>query len=309
VARRSLTVTTTERTSLKMPDKQTVAVLGAGGIMGFAMARNLARDGYVMRAWNRSREKAEPLAQDGAQIFDTPAQAAEGAGVILTMVADAPTVLDAMSGANGALSAPNAGDAVWLQMSTIGIEGTDRCADLARETGLVFFDAPVLGTKAPAEQGNLVVLASGPEEERDRVQPIFDVVGARTMWIGEAGAATRLKLAINTWVLTVLEGTAEVLALAEGLGLDPQLVLDAVKDGPLDVAYMQMKGKAMMAREFEPSFRLRLAAKDAGLVVDAVDLHGLDLPLVTAIRDRLEQGIDEHGEKDMAATYLTSAPR
>jgi 3-hydroxyisobutyrate dehydrogenase len=289
-----------------MATRQTVAVLGAGGLMGFAMARNLARDGYAIRAWNRSREKAEPLAQDGAEICDTPALAAEGADVILTMVADADAVIDAMSGERGALSARLADGAIWLQMSTIGIEGTDRCATLAAEHGLAFFDAPVLGTKAPAEQGTLVVLASGPEEGRDRVQPIFDVVGARTMWIGEAGTATRLKLAVNTWVLTVLEGTAEVLALAEGLGLDPQLVLDAVKDGPLDLGYMQMKGRAMMAREFEPSFRLRLAAKDAGLVVDAVDLHGLDLPLVTAIRDRLEQGIPEHGEKDMAATYLTS---
>jgi 3-hydroxyisobutyrate dehydrogenase len=291
-----------------MATKQTVAVLGAGGIMGFAMARNLARDGYAIRAWNRSREKAEPLTEDAAEIFDTPAQAAEGADVIITMVADADTVSDAMDGDGGALSGSPAADTIWLQMSTIGIEGTDRCAALAAERGIAFLDAPVLGTKAPAEQGNLVVLASGPGELRDRVQPIFDVVGARTMWVGDAGAATRLKLAVNTWVLTVLEGTAETLALAEGLGLDPQLVLDAVKDGPLDLGYMQMKGRAMLAREFEPSFRLRLAAKDAGLVADAVDVHGLDLPLVAAIRDRLVQGIEEHGEKDMAATYLTSAP-
>jgi 3-hydroxyisobutyrate dehydrogenase len=291
-----------------MATKQTVAVLGAGGIMGFAMAGNLARDGYAIRAWNRSREKAEPLSADGAEVLDTPAEAADGADVIITMVADADTVLDAIDGDGGALSAGRADDAIWLQMSTIGIDGTDRCAALAAERGIAFLDAPVLGTKAPAEQGKLVVLASGMDELRDRVQPIFDVVGARTMWVGEAGAATRLKLAVNTWVLTVLEGTAEVLALAEGLGLDPELVLDAVKDGPLDIGYMQMKGRAMMARQFEPSFRLRLAAKDAGLVADAVDLHGLDLPLVTAIRDRLEQGIEEHGDKDMAATYLTSAP-
>src|SRR6202020_2784817 len=196
-------VTTTERI-LRMADKQTVAVLGAGGLMGFAMARNLARDGYAVRAWNRSRDKAEPLAADGAEICDTPAQAAEDAGVILTMVADADTVIDAMSGEQGALAAQLADAAIWLQMSTIGIEGTDRCAALAAEHGLAFFDAPVLGTKAPAEQGALVVLASGPEEARDRVQPIFDVIGARTMWIGEAGTATRLKLAVNTWVLTVL---------------------------------------------------------------------------------------------------------
>ena len=291
-----------------MADKQTVAVLGAGGIMGFAMARNLAREGYAIRAWNRSREKAEPLTEDGAEILDTPEQAAKGADVILTMVADADTVLAVMEGDGGVLSAAGIGDAIWLQMSTIGIEGTERCAALAGERGIAFLDAPVLGTKAPAEQGNLVVLASGPGALRERAQPIFDVVGARTMWIGEAGAASRLKLAINAWILTVLEGTAETLAFAEGLGLDPQLVLDAVKDGPLDLGYLQMKGKAMMAREFEPSFRLRLAAKDAGLVEDAIDRHGLDLPMVSAIRRRLDEGVPEHGEKDMSATYLTSTP-
>jgi len=291
-----------------MADKQTVAVLGAGGIMGFAMARNLARDGYAIRAWNRSRDKAEPLAEDGAEIFDTPVQAAEGAAVIITMVADADAVIATMDGVGGALSASTIGDAVWLQMSTIGIEGTERCAAVAGERGIAFLDAPVLGTKAPAEQGKLVVLASGPADLRERVQPIFDVVGGRTMWIGEAGAASRLKLAVNAWILTVLEGTAETLAFAEGLGLDPQLVLDAVKDGPLDLGYLQMKGKAMMARDFEPSFRLRLAAKDAGLVDDAIERHGLDLPMVRTIRRRLDEGVAEHGEKDMSATYLTSTP-
>jgi len=291
-----------------MATKQTVAVLGAGGIMGFAMTRNLARDGYAIRAWNRSRDKADPLAGDGAEIFDTPAQAAEGADVILTMVADADAVIDAMDGDGGALSAAGTGEAIWLQMSTIGVEGTERCIALAGERGIAFLDAPVLGTKAPAEQGNLIVLGSGPADLRESVQPIFDCVGARTMWVGEAGAASKLKLAVNAWILTVLEGTAETLALAEGLGLDPQLVLDAVKDGPLDLGYLQMKGKAMMARDFAPSFRLRLAAKDAGLVEDAIERHGLDLPMVSAIRRRLDEGVPEHGEKDMSATYLTSTP-
>jgi 3-hydroxyisobutyrate dehydrogenase len=290
-----------------MADKQTVAVLGAGGIMGLAMARNLARDGYAIRAWNRSREKAEPLTDDGAELYDSPAQAADGADVIITMVADADAVLEAIDGGDGALSGTPAGDAIWLQMSTIGIEGTERCAALAAERGISFLDAPVLGTKAPAEQGKLIVLASGPAELRDRVQPIFDCVGARTMWVGEAGAASKLKLAVNAWILSVLEGTAETLALAEGLGLDPQLVLDAVKDGPLDLGYLQMKGRAMMARDFEPSFRLRLAAKDAGLVEDAIERHGLELPMVSAIRRRLDEAVPEHGEKDMSATYLTSA--
>lgn len=291
-----------------MASHETVAVLGAGGMMGYAMARNLARAGYGVRAWNRSPEKARPLAADGAQILESPAQAAQGADVILTMLADADAVLACMQGEDGALSAELAGEPVWLQMSTIGELGTGRCIELARDAGLEFVDAPVLGTKAPAEQGELVILASGPDRAQARVQPIFDVLGKRTMWVGGAGAGTRLKLATNSWILAVVEGGAETLALAEGLGLDPQLVLDAVEGGPLDLPYLRMKGKAIMQRDFEPSFRLKLAAKDASLVQEAAERHGLDLPLVRAIRARFDQAVPEHGDEDMSATYLTSAP-
>ncbi len=222
------------------------------------------------------------------------------------MLSDADAVLDVMDGPDGALADEPSQDVVWLQMSTIGIAGNDRCAELAERCGMTFVDAPVLGTKAPAEQGKLVVLASGPEDVRDRVDPIFDVVGARTMWLGEAGQGTRLKMAVNTWILAVVEGAAETLALAEGLGLDPTLVLDAVAGGPLDLPYLQMKGKAMIARDFEPSFRLALAAKDAGLVEEAAAETGLDLPLVTTIRRRLEDAVAEHGDKDLSATFLVS---
>lgn len=194
-------------------------------------------------------------------------------------------------------------------MSTIGEEGTERCRELASQHGIDFFDAPVLGTKQPAEQGKLVVLASGPEELRDRVQPLFDVVGRRTIWVGEAGLGTRLKLATNSWILAVVEGVAETLALAEGLDLDPRLVLEAVEGGPLDLPYLQMKGAAILERNFEPSFKLELAAKDAALVQTAAERRGLDLPLLDTIRARMEAGAEQHGDEDMSATYLTSAVR
>jgi 3-hydroxyisobutyrate dehydrogenase len=289
-----------------MTERDTIAVLGAGGTMGLAMARNLVRAGFGVRAYNRSPEKAEPLAEDGATLCTTPAEAARGATVLLTMLSDADAVLDVMEGPDGALAGEPSKDVVWLQMSTIGIAGSERCAELAERRGLTFVDAPVLGTKAPAEQGKLVVLASGPQAVRDRADPIFDVVGARTMWLGEAGQGTRLKIAVNTWILAVVEGAAETLALAEGLGLDPTLVLDAVAGGPLDLPYLQLNGKAMIARDFEPSFRLALAAKDAGLVEEAAADTGLDLPLVTTIRRRLEDAVAEHGDKDLSATFLLS---
>jgi 3-hydroxyisobutyrate dehydrogenase len=284
-----------------MAAEETVAVLGAGGTMGFAMAQNIARAGIPVRAWNRSGEKAAPLEQHGATVCDTPAEAAQGAGIVLTMLADTDAVLEAVPDALG-------GGALWLQMSTIGEAGTDRCRDLARERDVTFLDAPVLGTKGPAEEGKLIVLASGPESERRRVQPVFDAVGQKTMWIGEAGSGTRLKVVVNSWVLSVTEATAEMIALAQGLELDPSLILDAIEGGPLDLPYLRIKAKAILEHDFEPMFRLKLAAKDAGLIVESARRHGLEVPLFKVIHEQMTQAAKEHGDEDMSATYFASAP-
>jgi 3-hydroxyisobutyrate dehydrogenase len=292
-----------------MPDSQITAVLGAGGTMGAAMARNLLAAGIRVRAWNRTQEKAEPLADHGAEVLRTPAQAAEGASVILTMLSDADAVREAMDGEEGALAAGGDG-VIWLQMSTIGETGTGACAKLAREHDVVFIDAPVLGTKQPAEEGKLVVLASGPEEERVHVllEPIFAAVGQKTIWTGAAGTGTRLKLVANSWIVTLVEGAAETLALAEGLGVDPAMFFDAIDGGPLDLPYLRVKGRAMLERDFEPSFRLALAAKDSHLACEAAERNGLDLPLLQTIDQRLAQAVPEHGDEDLAATYWTSSP-
>ena len=286
-----------------MSDQTTVAVLGAGGTMGRPMARNLAQAGLDVRAWNRSPEKARPLESDGVQLLDSPAAAAQGADIVVTMLADTDAVLESVSPALGAAGA----DVLWLQMSTVGEEGIERCLALARERGVGILDAPVLGTKQPAEDGALVVLASGARELCERAQPVFDAVGSKTIWVGEAGAGTRLKLVANSWVLTVVEGTAETIALAEGLGVDPQLFFDTIEGGALDLPYLRLKGKAILAREFEPSFSLRLAAKDARLVHQAARARELELPLFAAIAQRMTEGSENHGEKDMSATYLTAA--
>ncbi len=233
------------------------------------------------------------------------------------MLADTEAVLGAVDGPDGAFgtaapaagSGPADGDGVlWLQMSTIGEAGTERCADLAGRRDVVLIDAPVLGTRQPADEGKLVVLASGPATVRNRVQPVFDAVGQKTIWVGEAGAGTRLKLVANNWVLTVTEGTAETLALAQGFGLDPRLFLEAIGGGTLDLPYLQIKSKAILDQDYTPSFRLALAAKDAALVAESAERHHLDVPLTGLLRDRLAEGAREHGDKDMAATYLTSAP-
>ena len=288
-----------------MPKQMTVAVLGAGGTMGLPMARNIARAGLSVRAWNRSPEKVRPLAEDGAHIADGPRAAVEGADVVITMLADAAAVLDVMGAAIDGVR----DGAIWLQTSTIGEAGIEACAELASGRGIELVDAPMLGTKAPAEQGKLVVLASGPEGLRDELAPVFDAIAQRTMWIGDAGAGTRLKVVVNSWIVTVVEGGAETIALAEGMGVDPALLFEALEGGALDLPYLRMKGEAIANRDFEPSFSLRLAAKDAGLVQESAARRDLDLPALDAIRRRLDEGVAEHGDDDMSATFLTSAPR
>jgi len=290
-------------------DRGSVAVLGAGGLMGQAMAANLARAGFDVRAWNRSAGKADPLVAHGARIAATPAEAAADAGVVLTMLADIHAVIAAMDVGTDRALAQMQPDAIWLQMSTIGENGTSECIQAARRAGVTFVDAPVLGSRQPAEQGKLTVLGSGPAEVRPRVQPILDVVGERTIWLGEAGAGSRLKLVVNAWVLTVVEAAAEIIALAESFRLDPRLLFDAIEGGGLDLPYLRMKGMAMIERNFTPAFRLALAAKDAALVDDAAKRHDLDLPMLKAISDRLAEGAKDHPDDDMTATYRIACKR
>jgi 3-hydroxyisobutyrate dehydrogenase len=290
-----------------MPDAQkpTVAILGTG-IMGAGMARSALRAGLAVRAWNRSPERAEPLGSDGAAVAESVAEAVDGAELIVTMLSDADAVLAV---AREALPAAGEG-ALWVQSSTIGLDGHERCAELATHHDVELVDAPVLGTKQPAEQGKLTVLASGADGARERCRPLFDAIGQRTLWLGQAGAGTRLKLVINTWLVSLVEGLGETMALADALGIEKRSFLEAIEGGPVDLPYAQLKGGMMIDRSFDPSFTLELAAKDARLVVEAAERCGVDLPLPRAIAERMREGIAAgHGEQDMAATYLTSLPR
>jgi 3-hydroxyisobutyrate dehydrogenase len=278
----------------------TVALLGTG-TMGAGMARNIAAAGLPLRVWNRTAEKARALADVGATVADTATDAVRGADVVLTMLFDADSVEATVTEARDGLSEGT----VWLQQSTVGVEGTERLAKLADELGLVYVDAPVLGTKKPAEDGALVVLASGPDSARETVQPILDAIGSTTTWLGEAGQGTRLKLVANSWVLTVIEGIAEALTLATALGVEPQRFLDVVKGGAMDAPYVQLKGRAMLDGEFAPSFGLDGAAKDAGLIVDAARAAGADVAVIEAVQQHFARALAAgHGDKDLSATYL-----
>jgi 3-hydroxyisobutyrate dehydrogenase len=282
----------------------TVAVLGTG-MMGGPMARNIARAGMTVRAWNRTIERARELEGDGVTVAERPEEAVDGADVALTMLADAGATLEVAAAVLPALR----DDAVWCQSGTIGIEPTERCIDLAKANGTPLVDAPVLGTAKPAQDGTLTVLASGPDDATDRCEPIFSAIGQRTVRVGPAGMGTRLKLAVNAWVLALTQGTAEAVALGKGLGVDLEQMLEALDGSPTDSPYFRMKSKLMDAGDYPPSFSLRLAAKDAALMAEAAEKAGVDAPMIRTIAQRLAEGVDAgHGDEDMAATYRLSAP-
>ncbi|MDG4791767.1 NAD(P)-dependent oxidoreductase [Micromonospora sp. WMMD1102] len=281
-----------------------VTVLGTG-VIGFPVARNLAVKGFTVRAWNRTRGKAEALAEHGVRVADTPADAVEGADVVVTLLRDGPVVSDIIK-----VAEPRMGDGVvWVQMSTVG-EDVDSLAAFAAERGLVFVDAPVQGTRQPAENAELVVMAAGPEAVRPRVQPLFDAIGKRTLWVGDdgaSGAASRLKLVLNTWVLALTHGVGEALALARALDVDPAHFVDVVTGGPMDNGYFQLKSKVILAGDFTPTFTVDNAEKDARLVLAAAERAGVRMDLVGAGRARFVRASAQgHGGKDMAAGYFAS---
>jgi len=282
----------------------TVAVLGTG-LMGGPMARNIARAGLAVRAWNRTTERARPLEQDGVTVVERPEHAVEGADVALTMLSDVEPTLAVAEEMLPALGP----DAVWLQCGTIGLEGIERCAELAQRHGAALVDAPVLGTLKPAQDGTLTVLAAGPDAAVERCSPIFRAIGQRTVRLGAVGQSTRLKLAVNAWVLALTQGAAEAVALGKGLGVGVGQMLEALDGSPTDSPYFRMKTKLMDDGEYPASFTLRLAAKDAALMEAAAEQAGADVPMIRAVARRLAEGVEAgYGDEDMAATYRLSAP-
>jgi 3-hydroxyisobutyrate dehydrogenase len=281
-----------------------LAFMGTG-VMGLPMVRNLDQAGFAVRAYNRTMQRAGPLQDEGIAVFGEPAEAAEGCSVMVTMLSEGDAVLDVAAAALPATDGPE----TWIQMSTIGPAATERCEALADEYDVTFVDAPVVGTRAPAEQGTLTILASGPERSRPVAEPVFDAVGARTLWLGEAGAGSRAKVMANAWVIGVVAALAETLSLGRALDLEPELLFEIIDGGPLDLPYARIKGAMMVAGSFDDvSFSLSLARKDAQLAIAAADDAGLELPALKGALERmLEAERRGHGDEDMAATYRVSS--
>ncbi|WP_323741661.1 NAD(P)-dependent oxidoreductase [Curtobacterium sp. VKM Ac-2865] len=275
-----------------------VTVLGTGA-MGAGVAQSLLREGHDVTVWNRSRARAEPLAEHGATVADDPGSAVAEAEVVLLTLFDADAVVDVLEQAAG--DAPT--DTVWVQASTVGVEGSDTVVQIAAKYGVTLVEAMMLGTKTPAEQGKLTMLAAGPSATLDAIDPVLDAIGAKTVRAGErVGEATALKLAANAWIASITAATGQSLAIARALGIDPSLFLQAIEGSASDSAYAHTKGASMMSGEFPAQFALDGLRKDIGLITDAARANGVSTTLLDALgRVYADASAAGHGKDDIAA--------
>ncbi|MCU1429012.1 MAG: hypothetical protein JWL83_3012 [Actinomycetia bacterium] len=274
-----------------------VAILGIG-TMGHGMAVSTLRAGIPTIVWNRTPEPTRDLAKLGAQVAESAADAARRASIVVTMVTDADAVIS-IARDQGMLAAltPNA---IWVQMSTIGVAGIERVAALVEEQrpDITLLDAPVSGSKEPAEKGQLTIFASGPNEVRSRVAPLFDALGQRTIWVGAVGAGTRLKLVNNTWLAFTSEALATSVALGRRLGLPTDTILEALGGSPLVSPWQASKLQRIAKGEFSAQFALSLALKDVRLALEAA---GDDRFVALAcLADEWKRVVDEgYGDDDL----------
>jgi 3-hydroxyisobutyrate dehydrogenase len=266
-----------------------VAVLGLG-TMGAAMAGAALRSGIPLVVWNRQPGAAAIFAGQAVLVARSVTEAVEEADVVITMVTDAEAVLS-IADEEGLLAALRPG-AVWAQMSTIGVEGTERIAAMVREQrpDTYFVDAPVSGSKVPAEKGSLLIFASGPEEARSRVARVFAALGERTLWLGPAGYGSRMKLVNNVLLAFTAEGVANSLALAHRLGLETAAVIEAFDGGLLVSPWGSGKFRRIARGEYSEEFALALALKDVDLALSAA---GADrFPVLAALAKEWTEIVD-----------------
>jgi 3-hydroxyisobutyrate dehydrogenase len=239
--------------------------------MGHGMATSALRAGIPTIVWNRTPAATRDLAGLGADVAETVADAARRAAIVVTMVTDTDAVIS-IARDQGMLAALAPG-AIWVQMSTIGVAGIERVAAMVRDErpDVILLDAPVSGSRDPAEQGQLTIFASGPQQARSRVAALFDALGQRTVWVGGVGAGSRLKLVNNTLVAFAAEGVATSAALARRLGLETQMVVEALGGSPLVSSWQAAKLQRIAKGEFSAQFALSLALKDVRLALQAAD--------------------------------------
>jgi 3-hydroxyisobutyrate dehydrogenase len=275
-----------------------VGILGIG-LMGSAMAGRLLDQGIAVIAWDRDAEHARVLEDRGAILANEPAEVLSGTRAVITMLPTADIILDVVEPLLGTWPE----DTIWLQMSSVGAAEADQLTQVAETHAATIVDAPVSGSTHPAEEGQLTILASGPDSARGPVEPIFDALGSRVLWVGEAGMGSRLKLAANHWMISSVAALAESMHLCEAMGLDQQQFVALLDGGPLGSAYAMQKLDEMQRHQYPAGFPVRLALKDLELVREVEQSSGATMPLLDVVHERFATAGRDFADDDLAAIY------
>ena len=274
--------------------------------MGSAFARRLLGARMRVSVWDRTPAVAARLSEAGAVVAATQEEAVRDAGVVITMV---PTI-DAIEEMIPRALASMPPNAIWLQMSTIGADGTERAIALAKERrpDVVFVDAPVSGSKTPAEEGKLLILASGPLAALDALAPVFSALSQKTIRWERAGTGSRMKLVLNTWLAVLGEGIAETAVLAQLLGVSLNDVSACIGSTALKAQWALSKLERIESGAFDPDFSLALASKDLHLALDAANRAHRRLPMAQSIATQWESALQAGlGDRDVIGAYLALA--
>ncbi|NMP21397.1 2-hydroxy-3-oxopropionate reductase [Sulfobacillus harzensis] len=275
------------------------------GVMGKPMAMNLLKDGWTLYVHNRTRSRAEELAERGATIMDSPRQVAEASDIIITMVPDTPDAEAVYFGPDGVLTGARPGH-LYIDMSTVTPAFARRLAEAAGRQGGDALDAPVSGGDVGAREGTLSIMVGGSEAAFSRAMPIFRTLGKNIVRMGEAGAGQITKACNQVVVALTIEAVAEGLTLAERAGIDPARVRQALAGGLADSRILGLHGQRMLEQRFQPGFRVRLHQKDLGIALDAADSVGLALPHTALAREHMKQLVRQgHGDLDHSALILS----
>lgn len=261
-------------------NRRTIGFIGTG-LMGSGMARRLIRHGHALRIYNRTRSKAEEVARLGGYVADSPADAARGAEVVVTMLSDPPALLGVVEGADGILATLPRG-AVLIDSSTVSPPTTLRVRGLLEGKGADMLDAPVFGSKNEAERGELGFIVGGERAVLDRVQPVLDAMG-RTLHVGGNGMGAYAKLVVNLVIAGTLQAFNEGMVLATRAGIDPEAMAQILLSSRARSGIIEMKAPQVLRRDFSPFFPLQLMAKDMRLVLETAASLGLELPVASAL--------------------------
>ena len=275
-----------------------VGLLGVG-LMGTAMGHRLLDEGIEVIAWDHTAEHARAIEERGGARAEGPNEVVIGADVVITMLPTAPVILDVVE----PLLEDWPATTTWLQMSSVGAAEADQLTELADSHGVTLVDAPVSGSTHPAEQGQLTILASGPDSARESAEPVFEALGSRVLWVGEAGMGSRLKMAANHWMIAMTTALAESMHLCEAMGLDQQQFIDLLDGGPLGSAYGLQKLDEMKSHEYPAGFPVRLALKDLELVREVEQSSQAAMPLLDVVLERFLTASKDHADQDLASVY------